>query len=108
MLGNETIFTDNAAYLISTLGLATPALARISDAVVGGQALASIGLLVLLLLFPSSTYLPGTPGYQALKDVNWSVPPPFAPRPPAPCAPPPLAFPPPQINNQSDAPASSG
>ena len=81
MMGNETIFYDSAANLVSTLGLPAYALARIAGAFAGGQALSSMGLLVLLLLFPSSTYQPGAPGYQALKDVNWSVPSPLSIRP---------------------------
>ena len=80
MIGNETILSDSAANLVSTLGLSAPALARIAGAAGAGQALASIGLLVLLLMFPFSTYQPGASGYQALKDVGWCV----SPHPPLP------------------------
>lgn len=88
MMGNETLLTDSAASLVLTLGLPAPALARIAGAAASGQALASIGLLVLWLLFPLNSYQPGAPGYQALKDVNWSVS-------PTPAVPPSLASPPP-------------
>jgi len=72
-MGNHTASASDVVSFVTQLGLSVSDVVRVSTALESATVFASVGLLVLSLLYPHLTFWPGTSSYTALQQVNWSV-----------------------------------